>query len=75
MKVFTCTKFEGHRFWPAGTSAVIVARDRRHARRLMNIKAHEQGLPIHQGIPLELDDFEEVDLTKEQAIILQDGDY
>ena len=67
MKVFTCTSFGGH--YPVGTAAVIVARDRGHARRLLRKALKECGLEEDNEI------FVEVDVETAGAIVLRDGEY
>lgn len=69
MKVFTVTGFEGH--WPVGTCAVIVARDRGHARRLLNAKLKTHGLePVEDTTEFKL-----LDTSVTHAEILADGNY
>jgi len=66
MKVFTTTAGD-FGFW-VGTAAVVVARDRGHARKLLI----EAGAKDEE---LELSDFLELDLETEGALVLQNGDY
>lgn len=66
-RVFTCTNFKG--VWPVGVSAVVVARDKRQARQLLNKQLEEKGLPITDYT------LEEVSLEQPAAVILNDGDY
>lgn len=69
MKVFTCTNFSGH--WAVGSSAVIVAENVETARKLLEQRLVTIGLPQ----TIRFDQLEEVDLSTEAAIILQDGNY
>ena len=71
MKVFTHTGFRG--YYPVGTSAVIVARDRGHAKRLLLAALPDELKAENQDLDISL--FEEVDTSKPNAVILQDGDY
>lgn len=67
MKVFTCVDHDGH--WPVGVASVIIAEDASGAKELLSIELARRGL--------ESEDFTltEVSLCKEQAIVLQDGEY
>jgi len=71
LKIYVNREFVGH--WPVGTSAVIAARDRGHAKRLLLAT-----LPIElaqKNRDLELDTFEQFDSEIAKAVVLQDGDY
>lgn len=70
MKVFTCTNFEG--FYPVGTSAIIVAVDKKQAREFL-LKALPKDLR-GKNSSKELV-FNEVDLVTTNCVILQDGNY
>lgn len=67
MKVFTCKDHDTR--WPVGGSSIIVAKDRRKARRLLNKVLKENGLKPG-GFSLQ-----EVDLSTSHVTILNDGDY
>jgi len=69
MKVFTNSEFTGH--WPVGTAAVIIAKDKYDAARILSNELFDFGLEQQIGI----DNMIEVDVTEEKAIILRDGDY
>ena len=76
MKVYYTDDFEGH--WPVGTSAVVVARDRTHATKILKKELENNALGKlevrygdKQGKPI----FFEVDLNKPNAVIINDGDY
>ena len=68
MNVYTCNTFHGH--WPVGTAAVVVAKDEAEARNLLSIELLKQGLGLS-----DFDELVELDLTKPQATILNNGDY
>lgn len=70
MKVFTCTNFTG--VWPVGVAAVIVAKDRKEARKLFMEELDNRGLI--QANPAGLT-FEELPLSKSGVTVLNDGDY
>jgi len=67
MNIYTCN-FEGHN--PIGATAVVVARDRGHARRLLNRKLQEEGLELSGD-----EDIVKVETDSAQAIVLHNGDY
>ncbi len=70
MKVFSNTDFAGH--WPMGTSAVVVAETREDAAKIL-----DSALRIAQLFqpPINPESMVEIDQSKPQAIILQNGDY
>lgn len=70
MKIFTCIDHDGH--FPVGVASVIVAKDRREARQLLDkeLKAHSLRLYTEKKYKLS-----EVSLKIAQALILRDGDY
>lgn len=69
MKVYTCTRFNGH--WPVGTSAIVVASRPAEACGALMIALKDCGLD--QIITPNM--LDEIDLTEEKAIILNDGEY
>lgn len=69
MKLYTCTNFKGRN--PVGTAAVIVARDRGHAKRLLTAELVRQGIP-QDDRELEMT---EVSATVSHAVVLCDGNY
>lgn len=71
MNVYTCY-FSGH--FPVGAVATIIAKDIYEALDLMKDSLKKEGL-LDDNLDLSVDDFEEVDTTTPQAIILLDGDY
>lgn len=75
MKVFTCTSFIGT--WPVGTAAVISARNRGHAKKLLLNAFKQAGLDelFQKNKGLDVATFKEFDPTIPHALILLDGDY
>lgn len=67
MKVWYSTQFEGH--WPVGCAAVVVAETREDAAIELEVQCIEHCIP--QSI--DPDTLIEIDLSVEQAIILNDG--
>lgn len=70
MRVFTCKGFKG--YWPTGTAAVVVARDRDHARAELDRALAHAGLDPSDP---EMDRLRELDLKHERGYVLADGDY
>lgn len=70
MKVFTNTEFAGH--WPVGTSAAVVAETREDAAKML-----DQALKVAQLFqpPINPATMVELDTSKPQVVILQNGDY
>ena len=64
LRVFYSNDFKG--FYPVGTAAVVVAKNEREARKLLEA-AHPMA---KKGATLV-----ELKLTKAQAVILLDGNY
>jgi len=71
MKIFYTKDFHGH--WPVGSSAIVVAEDRRQARKLLDEQLKEIGL--YENNEGEKVNFEELTTEKACAIIINDGDY
>jgi len=69
MKVFCNTAFNGH--WPVGTSAIIIAEDKTQAVKLLDRALINCGL----SQKVYKKDMVELDITKPQVEILQDGNY
>lgn len=75
MNVYTCTDHVGHY---VGTASVIVAENELQAYELLRVQLIEHGLKLElleaekRG---EMPTFQLVDITKAQAIVLQNGDY
>ena len=68
LKVYTVKNFNG--CWPLGVTCVVVAKDRKEARRLLNQQLDNAGILKGQDKPYDLD---ELDVTTPQAIVLHDG--
>lgn len=67
-RVYACTNFRGH--WPVGVASVVVAIDKREARRLLTQKLQEAGISVEDKL-----DLSEIDLQNKGAVILNDGDW
>jgi hypothetical protein len=67
MNVYTCIDHDGR--WPVGVASVVVARDEAEARKLLAEALIKIGL---KG-----DDFtlQLLDLSKPNAVVLNNGDY
>ena len=70
MKVFTCDDHDF--FWPVGVASVIVAKDRREAKKLLDQRLKEKGLKTFEGRKYTL---VEMSMDKAEAKIICDGDY
>jgi hypothetical protein len=71
MKIYT-VEFTG--YWPVGACAIVVAKDRGHAKRLLEADLAERGLTQTEE-PLKVEDFKLVDTSTAHVEILNDGDY
>ena len=69
MNIYTSTDFKGH--WPVGVAAVVIAKDKRQAVRLLKASLKEVGL--EQEIFAKNLDLISADDPK--AILLCDGTY
>lgn len=72
MKLFYSTDHQGH--WPVGVASIVVAESEGDARRILTDALAAEGLRSNSSRD---DGFSlvEVDLSKSQAIILNNGDY
>lgn len=70
MKLFSCVDHDA--FWPVGVASVVVAPSKRRARVLLDRALIERGLRPGKEYPYTLD---EISLEREDAYILDDGDY
>ncbi|GEM_PF-3565186 len=72
MKVFCTSDFKGKN--PVGTCALVVARDKHHARLLLRQELAQRGLTDRRedGTPCTL---KEVALKEPSVDIVSDGDY
>lgn len=69
MSVYVNTKFDG--FYPVGTSAIVIADDKKEAKDILNKELIRHGLK-----PSSIESqFEKVKTRTKGAIILNDGDY
>ena len=65
--LYVCTDFEGH--YPVGVAAVIIAKDHKQARKLLDEELKARDLPAGKGkISLQ-------DMSEPYAAILCDGNY
>lgn len=69
MKVFTNNKFEG--YYPVGSAAVVIAKDKDDAARLLSDKLFNIGL----NPSVTSDSMIEVNIEESHAVILVDGNY
>lgn len=70
MKIFTCTDHDSH--YPVGVASVIVAKDRREAKRLLDAELVAEGLKPWKEEKYTL---EELPLHYKHAVILNNGEY
>lgn len=70
LKLFTCTDHDGH--WPTGAASIVIAKDRRQAKKLLDAELEADGLKPFKQKSYTLT---EVLTTKPHAIILYNGDY
>ena len=70
MKLYTCTDHNCH--YPVGVASIVLARDKRHAKRLLDKALIADGLKpyIQSDYTLTL-----INQEIAQAIILDNGDY
>ena len=66
MKVFYSDDFTGK--WPSGVAAVVVASDRRQAKRLLRKALKERGLEFDGSI-------KGIDTTNPNVVVIDDGEY
>lgn len=69
LRIYACNNFRGH--YPAGTSAIMIAKTREDAAELLEQHLMKQGLS--QLISTE--QIFEIDSSTEQAVIFSNGDY
>jgi len=69
MHTYYNTNFTGH--WAVGTSAVVVAKDKKAAAKLLNDELIRIGL----SQKVYLRDMIKIDINEENVYILQDGNY
>lgn len=69
-RIYSCTDFRG--YWPVGVASVIVATDKREAKRMLDAKLREAGIPIEGDGNYTLT---EIDIQAKGVVILNDGKY
>lgn len=69
MNVYITTNFTGH--WPVGTAAVVIAKDKGHARRQLAPELERRGLEQDMSKI----EFEKLDTNEYGAHVLLDGNY
>jgi len=70
LHVYTCKDHDG--VWPVGTAAVVVAKDEEQAKTLVMKAFSEIGISHDSKSPITV---QKLDLSKEHALILRDGNY
>ena len=70
MKLYTCTDHDS--VWPTGVASIVIAGSEARARMVLDVALRKQGLKTYNECPYTL---VEIDVSVEQAIILQDRDY
>ncbi len=68
LKVYTVKNFNG--CWPLGVTCVVVAKDRKEGRRLLDQQLDNAGILKGERKDYDMD---ELDITTPQAIVLHDG--
>ena len=69
MKVYYCKSFTGR--YPVGTAAIILANNIVEAKKLLEIELTNHGLEQE----ISYSQIMEIDRSRPQALILNDGDY
>lgn len=69
-RVFACTNFRG--YWPVGVASVVVAIDKQEARRLLDQKLKETGIPVESDGSYDLT---EINIRDKGAVILNNGEW
>lgn len=69
MKVFVSNDHDSH--YPVGTASVVIAKDKREARKLLDEALVYKGLKPYAEHPYELEELE----MKPQVKVLVDGNY
>lgn len=69
-RIYSCTDFRG--YWPVGVASIIVATDKKEAKRLLDAKLKEAGIPPEGDGHYTLT---EIDIQSKGAVILNDGKY
>jgi hypothetical protein len=69
-RIYFCTDFRG--YWPVGVASVVVAADKKEAKRILDAKLRESNIPIEGDGKYTLT---EIDIQTKGAAILNDGSY
>lgn len=69
-RIYACTNFRG--YWPVGVASVIVAVDKKEAKKLLDIKLKESGIVVDDGCEYELT---EININNKGAVILNSGEW
>jgi len=69
-RIYSCTDFRG--YWPVGVSSVIVASDKKEAKKMLDFSLREAGIPLEGDGDYTLN---EIDIQKKSVVILNDGKY
>ena len=69
-RIYACTNFRG--YWPVGVASVVVAMDKREARRLLDQKLKAAGIPVETNGSYDLT---EIDIQSKGVVILNDGEW
>ena len=69
-RIFACTDFRG--YWPVQVASVVVATDINEAKKILDEKLKEVGIPVEDGFCYKLT---EISLRDKGAVILNDGDW
>ncbi len=70
MRLYTCTDHDVH--WPVGGASIVIAPNEEMAYELLDKALQEKGLKGRADDPYTL---LEIDIARQQAIVLRDGDY
>ncbi len=70
LKLFSCINHDC--VWPTGIASIVIARNMKHARKLLDIELAKKKLKPYKQREYTL---REVALCEPKAIILCDGDY
>ncbi len=70
MKVYICTNHDSH--YPVGCASVVVAKDKKQARKLLDETLHEDGLKTSKDYDYILT---ELPTDEARAVILNNGEY
>lgn len=69
-RIFVCTNFRG--YWPVGVASLVIAKDKREAKKLLDQKLRDAGIPIEGDGDYTLT---EINIDSPGAVILNDGKF